>query len=204
MRSSAPIMALLVSGLVGLGCGNSGTSTGTRASDARTELAVAARVSANVGAHFVFAGSMAEHGRETKLKGTGEVEAGGRRDHLEVESGGVHIEQFTTGSFLLLNASVFAGVRAPLPPGTRWVKIDQGRIAQAAGVDLRSFQQLQNLDPAGQLRTYLKLATDVRRQGPANVRGAPAVRYRLTISGGKIVEQLGPGATPTSKPSPRS
>jgi hypothetical protein len=87
------------------------------------------------------------------------------------------------------------------PRGTRWMRFDQERLLAARGLNTGALRELQNSDPARQLATLGSLADETRREGEEDVRGVRTTRYRLVISGDRLVERLTEGAEDPPEPS---
>src|SRR6202035_1659761 len=89
-------------------------------------------------------------------------------------------------SALYVSSPLFAG---KLPGGARWMKIDLGRVGQAAGFNLEQLAGGQS-NPA-QLLEYLKGSGGrVTTVGPELIRGVPTTHFRGTVDLGKVADAM--------------
>ena len=185
-------------GGLGLGCGEADQVTPDPASEA---LERAARTSAGFGARIAFTGAVTENGSKTALSGTGEVEAGGKRDRMVASVSGTRVEMFTDGPYTLFAAEVLGVPAEQLPSGVRWFKVDMRKLADVAGLSGSRLQALQNADPARMLERMRPYARAVRRVGEETVRGVKTIHYEMKLSLGDLLKLLTEGVENPPKPS---
>jgi hypothetical protein len=101
-------------------------------------------------------------------------------------SGGARLNEIFKSSAVYVSSPIFAG---KLPGGARWMKIDLGRVGQAAGLNLEQLAGGQS-NPA-QLLEYLKgSGGSVTTVGHELVRGVPTTHFSGTVDLGKVADAM--------------
>jgi hypothetical protein len=101
-------------------------------------------------------------------------------------SGSLHMEELFKSSAVYVGSPLFAG---KLPGGAQWMKIDIGKVGQAAGFDVQQLAGGQS-NPA-QFLEYLKASGGtVTAVGHELVRGVTTTHYKGAIDLNKIADVL--------------
>jgi hypothetical protein len=88
---------------------------------------------------------------------------------------------------IYLDMSSLAG---RLPEGKTWMKLDVGKLAQAAGIEASQLSSINQADPS-QFLDYLRASSgSVVTLGSESVDGVSAIHYRATIQLSRILERL--------------
>lgn len=194
----AVLLSLGIVGGLGLACGETDQVAPDPASEA---LERAAGTSAGFGARIEFTAAVTENGNKTALSGTGEIEAGGRRDRMVASVSGTRVEMFTDGPYTLFAAEVLGVPAEQLPSGVQWLKVDMRKLGDVAGLSGSRLQALQNTHPAGMVERMRPYARAVRRVGEETVRGVKTIHYEMKLSAGDLLKLLTEGVENPPKPS---
>lgn len=81
-------------------------------------------------------------------------------------------------------------VRAEIPGGKQWIRLDLATLSEKAGVDLSALLQAQQSDPTQTLQFLRGASDDVREVGEEDVRGEPTTHYTATLDLDQAAEQL--------------
>ena len=168
-----------------LGCGDEGSDDPfiqllERANDADAEL----------GGRMVVRGTVSLGGSSLSIRGYGQVEANLKRGRFVFVDGGVREETFDDEpfTFIPVDREVRAQVGDVIPRGTKWLKVDQDRVAKEAGTE--GLRELQNLTPSETLELLPRLDPKVQPAGSERVLGVATKRYRVTLALPKLAEVM--------------
>ena len=81
-------------------------------------------------------------------------------------------------------------VRAEIPGGKQWIRLDLATLGEKSGVDLSALLQAQQSDPTQTLQYLRGASDDVREVGEEEVRGEPTTHYKATVDLKAAAEQL--------------
>jgi hypothetical protein len=151
-----------------------------RANDADSEL----------GGRLVVRGTATFGGETVHIRGYGEIEADLKRDRFVMIAGGRREETFDDEPFTFIPVTEELASHLPpsVPAATRWLKVDQDVVAEAAGT--KGLRELQSLSPAETVELMTRLDPSVRPAGRERVRGVPTKRYRIAVSFPKLVKLI--------------
>jgi hypothetical protein len=198
VRSRAVLLALvaataIVSSVAAAGCGSSSVAT-------LDPVAQAADVTAHAGgAHLALAAQVQADGlsQPVVISGEGFFNYSSEEGKFSLDltglpasaaaalpSGQLHMEEILKSSAVYVASPLFAG---RLPAGARWVKLDLGRLRQAAGLNLQQLVGGQS-NPAQFLQYLRATGGNVKAVGSDAVRGVPTTHYTATIDLSKVAD----------------
>lgn len=175
--------------LIGSGCGDGGDDPGAdplfealrRVNDASREL----------GVRYTLRVRLSDGDTETiTLRGYGQVQADAQRVRTVIVAGDERIETFTDEPFELspIDPSIGRRLDNVIPAGTKWIKVDQDKLAEASG--LADLRRLQNQTPGEALDLLKKLKPKIEDAGPERVDGLMTKRYRATTTFAAILKVI--------------
>lgn len=174
--------------LVGFGCGSE-----SEEDPLLQALVRSVKADDEYGARFTMRGTSTEDGETTKIRGYGQIEADEKRSRAVVTvAGGQRLELLTDEPFLFLNLDDLPFDRDDfgdeIPPGTRWLRVNQDSVADALGSG--GLRRLESLSPTEAIKLIPKLDPKIELAGKEPVDGVQTTRYRMRVKLGKLFELL--------------
>lgn len=177
--------------LIGSGCGDDGNGNGNGDDALFEALERAGQAGEELGVRFTFRVTVTGGADAIRARGYGQIEPDAQRVRTVTVAADERIESFTDEPFELarIDPAIALQVDNPIPRGTRWIKVDQDKLAEAAGA--AELRRLQNPNPAEGLKLLKDLKPKIEDAGPERIDGVQTKRYRVTTTIGRILDVIG-------------
>jgi hypothetical protein len=187
MRRALASLAVLMAATLPVACGGDELSPAAAVADAATKTEQAGS------SRMAFTAQMSGGGLPiaVEIAGGGEFDYESRQGRLTYDLGGLlgqddELEVVVDG--LVLYVRWPGDGPSPLPEGKRWYRIDLGKVAEHAGLDVNQLSQLSQADPT-QMLLYLRGASsEIEELGSEKVRGEATTHYRAQVDLREAIE----------------
>ncbi len=169
------------------GCGDDGAGDNPlfealqRVNDAEKDL----------GVRYTLRGRISDDdGSLATFRGYGQIQADEQRVRTVIIVGGERSESFIDEPFEIVPIDPSIGRRLDnaIPSGTKWIKVDQDKLAEAAG--FAELRRLENQTPKEALDLLKKLQPKIEDAGPERIGDVMTKRYRVTTTYAEILDLI--------------
>lgn len=152
----------------------------------------AAKATKGLGMVVTTTGTVSVDGISQQLRSRAAIAPDGRRARISAQTGGLSLEQYLDGRFMLMSVDSFPGAGGGgLPPGTRYVKLDLDKINKSMGLDA-TLNELRSLDPR-RAAAMLSDVAEVRPAGSGTIGGVRVTRYSANVDLEEMAKALSEG-----------
>ena len=156
----------------------------------------AAKATKGLGMVVTTTGTVSVDGISQQLRSRATIAPDGRHARISTQTGGLSLEQYLDGRFMLMSVDSFPGAGGGgLPPGTRYVKFDIDKINKSMGLDA-TLNELQSLDPR-RAAAMLSDVAEVSSAGSGTVGGVRVTRYSANVDLEEMAKALSKGGDTT-------
>jgi hypothetical protein len=156
----------------------------------------AAKATEGLGMVVTMNGTVSAQGISQPLRSRATIAPDGRRARMSTQVGGLSLEQYLDGHFMLMGLDSVPGAGMSLPRGTRYLKVDIDKVNASMGIDT-TMSEMQSLDPR-RAAAMLSEAAEVRSVGSDTIGGVKVTRYAADVDVEEMAKALSKG-TDTSR-----
>ena len=150
----------------------------------------AAKATKGLGMVMTMSGTVSVEGISQPLRSRVVVAPDGRHAKMTTQAGSFSMQQYLDGRFMLMSLASFpgAGAGGPMPPGTRYLKVDIDKVGKAMGINT-TLSEMQSLDPR-RAAEMLSDVAEVKSAGTATIGGVKVTRYRADVDVEELVKAM--------------
>lgn len=152
----------------------------------------AAKATEGLGMVVTMSGSVSGEGISQPLRSRATIAPDGRHARMSTTVGGLSLDQYLDGHFMLMGVDSMPGAGMNLPPGTRYLKVDVDKVNKSVGIDT-TMSEMQSLDPR-RAAAMLSDAAEVKSVGSDTIGGVKVTRYAADVDLEQMAKALSKGA----------